>query len=642
MPFNQSTRIATVTTPFGKDELGLLSLTGTESLSSVPFFELTMVSERKRLDPNEILGKTVAVTLNTAHGQKKRYFHGHVTRFGRAGMATRYYAYRAVISPWPWFLSLTANCRVFQNKTVPEIVQKVCQDHGFDQIELRMQESYTPWEYCVQYRETDLTFINRLMEQEGICYFIKYEENKHTLVLADSPSSYQAFPGYTNIKLRHTNPADTEDREHIREFTAQINHVSGAYAHTDYDFERPRTDLYSRSELPGHYSHATFETYDYPGEYVQYHDGEAWARTRMEAIHAQMEQATGRADSRGIVPGSVFSLTESPFPEENRKYLVTSAQYELHSGEFESGRGVNAEVFECRFNVQPAEKQFRPPLRTEKPKIFGIQTAVVVGPKAEEIYTDKYGRIKVHFHWDREGKRDENSSCWIRVAQPWAGKGWGSVSIPRIGHEVVVDFLEGDPDQPLVIGSVYNGDQMPPYELPGKKVVTGLKSNTHKGKGYNEMLMDDTAGQEKVTIHGQYDMSTTAEHDHTLTVHNNHASTVDGTHTEKIKGTTEITITEGAYSHKVAANKAERFAKAESTLISETAHIHIQAATSIQLHVGASSLRLGQDGNILLQGHNVIIQGDATVTVKAGAITSQADAINTINGALVFINSKPI
>jgi type VI secretion system secreted protein VgrG len=300
-----------------------------------------------------------------------------------------------------------------------------------------------------------------------------------------------------------------------------------------------------------------------------------------------------------------------------------------------------------------SDEVFRPARLSPRPFVQGPQTAVVVGPAGEEIYTDKHGQVKLQFHWDRYGKSDENSSCWIRVSQPWAGKGWGGVSIPRIGQEVVVDYIEGDPDQPLVTGRVYNGDNMAPFGLPEAAVVSGLKSNTHKGKGYNELSMNDTAGKEAITIHGQYDMNTTVQHDQTNTVNNKF--------TETIKSDAAITITEGKYTHDVKASTAdyhvqgaltEKYDTTQATTVqgditikstagaitisADAQHIYIHAATNIQLHTGASSLWMASDGNIKLEGVNVTVKGSASVTVKGGIVHSEADSEHQTKGAIVL------
>jgi type VI secretion system secreted protein VgrG len=615
MPFDQSNRIAALRTPFGPDELGLLSFTASEELGQIPSFTIEAVCEKKSLDPNQILGHEVGITFNVANG-KKRYFHGYAIRFNRAAIHGRYFVYSMTVVPWLWFLTQSKNCRVFQNKSVVDIAKKVFQDRGFSDVELKLQGSHTAWEYCIQYRESDYNFVSRLLQQEGIYYFYKYEESKNTLVLADSPTAHEPFPGYDQIKMARESASDEENRERIREFGLHSHHVAAKFTHTDYDFEKPRVNLRTQSEIAGSYAKANAEVYDYPGEYTQHGDGDSWARVRMEELNAQSERGHGETDSRGIAAGSVFTLTESPFQEENKKYLVISANYQVHAGEFGSQRGGD-EVVQCQLSVQPGDKQFRPATTSDKPKVYGVHTAVVVGPKGEEIYTDKHSRIKVQFHWDREGKKDENSSCWIRVAQPWAGKNWGAVSIPRIGQEVVVNFLEGDPDQPLVIGSVYNADQMPPYELPSKMVVSGIKSQTHKGQGYNEIAMDDTAGKEQVRIHAQYNMDTTVENDQTNTVH--------GKMTEKIDKDTTIHITEGNLEHKVLKGTAlyevkdaltEKYHNTQDTTVHGDITITSETGNII-LHTGASQIKLTNDGLIELHGKNIVVIGDVDMKQSA-------------------------
>jgi type VI secretion system secreted protein VgrG len=625
MPFDQTNRIASVKTPFGKDEVGLLSFEGTETLGRLPSFDLQLISEKKSLDPKQILGQAVGVTLNLGNG-KQRHFHGYAVQFGRATLRTRYYAYQVTLVPWLWFLTRATNCRIFQNKSVVDIVQKVCKDHGFDQIELRLKGNYTSWEYCVQYRETDFNFVSRLLEQEGIYYFFKYEEEKHTLVLADSPTSHQPFPGYEQVKLRQiSRVAAAEDPEQIRDFASEMKHLSGMFTHTDYDFEKPRSDLMTRSEMPGQYAKSSFEVYDYPGEYVKHDDGDTWARTRMEEIHSQIESATGWGDSRGIAPGSVFTLAESLFSEDNRKYLVTSVQYELRPTEFETGGEDPGQVFQCQFVVQPADIQFRPARVTAKPKTFGVQTAVVVGRQGDEIYTDKYGRIKVQFHWDREGKRDQNSSCWIRVAQTCAGRRWGSTFTPRVGQEVIVDFLEGDPDQPIVIGTVYNADQMPPYlggGLDQKHAddpnVSGIKScSTKGGGGFNEIRFDDNKGQEQVFIHAEKDMDVRVKNDqHTVVAQNYSLKVGSGNYKEQ--------ITDDGTHH---VNSAQEFGyKSTKIFLTADMEMHIKA--------GASFIKLGPDG-IYISGPMVYINSGGSADSAASVDDGQTIDPDPAN------NSKP-
>ena len=423
----------------------------------------------------------------------------------------------------------------------------------------------------------------------------------------------------------------------------------------DYDFTKPKADLTVKAKLVEPHERADYEVFDWPGEYLQTDDGEHYVRARIDEFHAGFDRAEAECNVREIAVGRLFTLANAPRRDQEREYLIVGGVYVLRDDAYETSAEEGA-TYQCQFTALQSRQQFRPARTTPAPKVQGPQTAVVVGPAGEEIWTEKHGRVKVQFHWDRYGKNDENSSCWIRVSHPWAGKGWGAVAIPRIGQEVVVDFLEGDPDQPIITGRVYNADTMPPYTLPGGAVVSGIKSNTHKGKGYNEISMDDTAGKEKITIHGQYDMNTTVEHDQSNTIHNNRSTKVDGTETETIDGATKITITSGTYDHNVAGNTAHYHVSGalkedydatqtttvgnEITITSKSTFIHIQAATEIKLSVGASTLLMKSNGQIKLTGVNIGIDGSTQVNVHGGQVVSEAVTAHHITGASVVSEAK--
>lgn len=536
MALAQATRIAILSTPLGGDTLVFHSLSISEELGRLFSLDIEAGSERGDLEADDLLGKAVSVEMKCPRGGV-RYFHGFVSRFSRIPRpGTRYFAYRLSAVPWLWFLTLHSDCRIFQNKTLQDILRDVFGRRGFSDFKFQLSGDYTPWDYCVQYRETDFNFVSRLLEQEGVYYYFEHEEDKHTAVFADSPSAHQTFPKYEKLTFSAITSIHEHDQEHVYDWVAESRHHTGKYQHTDYYFATPSADLKTPESNPGNFAHSDFEIFDFPGEYDQRSDGEQWARIRMEELRADRETFQGGGDVTGLATGRKFTLSQGPSPADVGEYLVIASSIQLQSNIYESGTSRDmGESYHCTFTAIKAADQFRPARLTPKPVIQGVQTAVVTGPKGEEIYTDKYGRIKVQFHWDREGKHDENTTCWIRVATTWAGQNWGGISIPRIGQEVVVAFLEGDPDQPLVVGSVYNAKQMPPYNLPNSKVVSGLKSKTHKGSGYNEMSMDDTAGKEKITVHGQYDMGTTVEHDDTQTVHHDRTKTIDNDETTHVK-----------------------------------------------------------------------------------------------------------
>jgi type VI secretion system secreted protein VgrG len=518
-------------TPLADDLLRLQSCVWRESLSDLGEAKLVLLSEKKDIAPDDLLGKPVTVTL-AYRDDAKRPLNGYVTRFVQGGFEGKYFVYEMTVRPWFWLLTRTADCRIFQDMTVPDIVKSVFQDHPVARFEEKLFRSYRPWTYCVQYRETDFNFVARLLEQEGIYWFFEHAEGEHKLVLCDSASAHDAAPGCESLPFYGNVGQAPPELECINQWSLVRAVQPGKVVITDYDFERPSTSLEANQTRTRSYDLSDGEVFDYPGGYIQTSDGSQYAEDRLDEIQTAFETFTGGTNAQGVRTGCLLSLSRHPRDDQNAQYLVTATQMHMQQPVHEAS-DVQA-TLQCGFGAIPAAQQYRPARRTPKPQVAGPQTATVTGPSGEEIFTDKYGRVKVQFHWDRRGQKDENSSCWVRVSQPWAGKGWGGVSIPRIGQEVIVGFLEGDSDQPLIIGRLYNAEQMPPFPLPEGAVVSGIKSKSHKATGYNELSMDDTAGKEQVTIHAQYDMGTTVEHDQTSTVHNNRTDTIDVDDTESV------------------------------------------------------------------------------------------------------------
>jgi type VI secretion system secreted protein VgrG len=523
-----------IDTPLGEDLL-FYGLHAREELGRLSTLHIELLSKNGKIAIDDILGQNVTVKLELP-GDSTRYFNGYVTRFSQGGAYGRYFRYTALAQPWLWFLTRTSDCRIFQDMTVPDILKKVLGECEQNDIKSRLTGTYRKWTYCVQYRETDFNFVSRLMEHEGIYYYFTHDAGRHTMVLADSPSGHQAYPGYSSIKYIAPERLARPDIEHIRRWDLTRQIQPGVFVHTDYDLERPSVNLKTNKALARTYAPSSGEMFDYPGTYLQKSDGETYASIRIGEYGAQFEHAQAATNARGIATGCLFTLEGCPRDDQNCEHLILSSSHDLEYSQYEAlpaGAG-GAVDYRCQFAAMSTKEQFRPKRATPKPFVQGPQTAVVVGPAGDEIYTDKYGRVKVQFHWDRYGQKDENSSCWIRVSSPWAGKGWGGVSTPRIGQEVIVDFLEGDPDQPIITGRVYNAEQTPPFGFPAGAVISGVKSNTHKGSGFNEMSLDDTAGKERVFIHGQYNMDTVVEHDQTSTIHNNRTDRVDVDDSESV------------------------------------------------------------------------------------------------------------
>ena len=451
MEYKQKGRLVRVSSPLGEDVLLFSRMDGRECLSEPFNYELELLSEKGSVKAESLLGKGMDVIL-TLPGGSNRYFNGIVSRFGQYGTKSdgerTLVVYRVTLRPWLWLLTRTSNCRMFQEKTVPDIVKQVFRDHGFTDFDEKLTKTYPQREYCVQYRETDFNFVNRLMEDEGIYYFFTHQKGKHTLVLADAYSAHEAAADYAQVPFFEPGNIKRRERDHIFDWTFDNEIQPGCCVLTDYDFTKPKSDLKVVAQSARSHDRADMEIFDYPGDYYVTGDGNHYVGARIEELQAQYERGSACGNARGLSCGGLFTLTDHPRSDQNREYLIVSNRYELQSDEFISTPlSAEAEDYLCTLTALESKQPFRPARTTEKPIVRGPQTAVVVGPGGDEIYTDQYGRVKVLFHWDREGKekRNETCSCWIRVSHPWAGKNWGMVAIPRIGQEVIVSFLEGDP-----------------------------------------------------------------------------------------------------------------------------------------------------------------------------------------------------
>src|SRR6266516_1040927 len=510
MTVTQEKKLLAIETPLGKDALLLQSFSGHEAISQLFRFSADLLSENPSISFKNIVGKQV--TLQVHHsGDDKRHWNGFVSRFACVGGDNRFSHYRAEIVPWLWFLTRTADCQIFQQKTIPEIVKKVFQDHGFQDFQDSTQGSYPQREYVVQYRETAFNFVSRLMEECGIFYFFEHDQNTHKLMLADKPQDHKSWPVQHKVRFNYTPGSTFRKEDRVGSWGAEQELRPGKYALTDYNFQTPNTSLMANVQTVAEIGGNTkYEIYDYPGIHINTSEGDNLTKVRMEEEEASHHLVTGSGNCRSFASGYKFHLDDHARRDQNGDYLLTEVTHSASVGDSYSGSGNgNHETYTNHFTCIPFSVPFRPQRLTPKPIVQGPQTAVVVGPAGEEIYPDKYGRVKVQFFWDRLGKKNENSSCWVRVSQPWAGKNWGAVSIPRIGQEVIVDFLEGDPDRPIINGRVYNDDQMPTYPLPDHKTRTTFMSRSTKGGGsanYNELRFEDKKGSEQIFINAEKDM----------------------------------------------------------------------------------------------------------------------------------------
>ncbi len=525
MDVKEAERTAIAFAPTGPDTLVLSRMLVRDRLNGLFSIDLQLLSADFELKPDDLLGEPFGVEMKTPEGP--RHFHGLVTEFRFAGTQGRLAAYEAVLRPWAWLLGIRTDCRIFQELSVPDIIKQVVEDAGFGaDLDLAgLSETYEPREYCVQYNESDLDFITRLMEDEGINYAFAFEKERHVMALSDWNDAFEPHPGYETIPFYAQDGQQRREREHIFRWTLTRSLVSGAAALTDYDFAAPKKELLATSAEPLGCSHGDREVFEWPGGYYEMGPGDRRARVRREAIQAPKEIVAAAGNARGVDAGRVFELENFPRADQNKEYVVIEATHDFTAGSFESGAA--AERYECRFRATGRETPLRPARATPRPRVHGPQVALVVGASGEEIFTDEHGRIKVQFYWDRYGKKDENASCWIRVAQAWAGKGWGWQHIPRLGQEVIVEFLEGDPDRPVVTGALYNGDNAAPFALPGSKTQSGVRSNSSKGGGgSNEIRFEDAAGSEQIYIHAQKNEDIVVENDATRSVGSNRTKTI--------------------------------------------------------------------------------------------------------------------
>lgn len=678
-----------VTSPLGDGVLLCRRMVAKEQLGRLFEFRLELLSLNASLKLEDLLAQNVTVTCNFPD-QRERHFNGDVVQFCQtAESQDRYFCYEAVLQPSLWFLTCTTDCRIFQQKTVPDIIKAVLDEHGITDVKKSLQRTYRQLEYCVQYGESDFHFISRLMELAGIYYYFEHQQGKHTLVLADSLSAHDQVPNSYEIPFMLRRDGYAVD--HIFDWRHSQRVQSGVYVANDFDFERPRTVLERQSLIKRKHAKPSLEVYNYPGGYTQSSDGDFYSRTRIEELQAAYEIIEGKTNTAPFSTGMLFKLTGFHREDQNREHLITGATHELKmeidtaaatsSGQLKSQAGL---YYDCSFTAIDSQQPFRSPCITPKPVVRGPQTAMVVGKQGEEIWTDSHGRVKVQFHWDRLGKNDENSSCWLRVAQIWAGKQWGAMHIPRIGQEVIVDFLEGDPDSPIITGRVYNGESTVPYDLPANQTQSGLKSRSTKegsGETFNELRFEDKKGEEEIYFHAEKNFQRIVENndtlkvgfekkdagDQTIDIYNNRTTTLDqgneklqvkvgnrdvlidtGNDLHKIaKGNRDVQVDTGNDTHKIAkGNRDVQIDTGNDTLTIKAGDQTVQisagkstteAATSIELKVGGSSIKITPT-SIEVKSTMIKLEATGSATLQGATTTVKGSASVEISGGMVKIN----
>lgn len=613
-----TTLAVTAAAPF--DTLFVQRFTGRESLDGLFLFEVECRSADSALDLDAALGQHLTVTLRAGAGEQP--LDGLCAHIRQRPAEAGFALYQIALRPWLWWLTLASNNRIFQAKSVPDIVAAVFAAHAASAYEDKLSGTYAVRDYCVQYNETDFAFVSRLLEEEGIFYFFRHAAGRHILVLGDGNDAFLPCPGGAAIAFM---PPEVGGRElqAIRSGELGQQAVSAAYRSTDFAFATPATSLFAKAEAtagaPG--------VYDYPGGFGTKDAADALVKKRVDALGTQARVLRGDSDSRALAPGHTFTLSGHERGDANTQWLVTELEHDASHQHYRNS-----------FAAMPLASSYRPARATPRPRIHGAQTALVVGKSGEEIWTDEHGRVKVQFHWDRDGKRDENSSCWVRVAQMASGPGWGAQFIPRIGQEVVVSFLDGDPDRPLVTGCVYNGANGVPYALPAEHTKSTIKSQSLNGSGgYNEIRFEDKQDAEELYLRAQKDMKTEVVHDALRTVGNDDTATVRQNQALEVEqGNRSVTVTKGSLTTSVAAGDETHGVKGRRSVTVGGDETHVSDGDFTHTVKGNYTLTVSGRLTIAVSG-DIALNTDANLASQAGmGITSKAgtDLVNQAGMAL--------
>ncbi len=659
--FTQDNRFIAVSDfSLGKDTFLLTDFNGHEYISGLFEFHLTALSENLDVDPDDIVGKTCFVEIKD---EKGRFFHGHINSFSfgevtaqDSGATFREYHFRMV--PWLWFLSQTNDHRIYQEKNTKEIVEEIFQEHGFSDFECNIDGGKVR-EYCVQHNESDLHFVSRLLEEEGIAYFFKHEKSKHTLVLVDQKNAYDEL---AETKLAYSKGTSSDTQifawEHVYKFK------KGQWTLNDYDFKTPTRDLKANIASKSKFAkNKEYEHYEYPGLYES-SLGSTLVKVRLDAEETNRDTVQAKSNCATFYAGGRFSLAKHVSASEKGEYTILSIHH--HAQDKSYYLADQSASYSNQFVCVPSDIHIRPSLVHSKPVMRGPQTAMVVGPAGEEIYVDEFGRIKVQFIWDREGKSDENSSCFVRVMQSWAGNQWGASFIPRIGHEVIVDFLDGDPDRPIISGTVYNGKNKPPFESKTQSGIRTRSTLEGSASNCNELRFDDKKGSEQIFIHAEKNLDAEVENDETHSVDhdrtktigndesssigNNRSKSVGNDQSESIGSNKSIDVGKN-HSESIGANKdlnvggnhSEDIGKSMTISIGKdlqemvsgayqekvtkeydlkAKEITMTADKQITLKTGSAKIVMKSNGDILISGKNINVKGSGNVVLKGSKVTA--------------------
>ena len=647
--YTQESRLVSLTTSLGENKLLLTGLTGHEAISRLFRFRLKALSEVDSIDFTSIIGTSVTINI-TQQDDSKGYFNGIVSQFVCTGKDDDMAHYELEVVPALWKLTRYADCRIFHNKSVQDIVKAVLDERSI-RYRVNLTGTYNALEYCVQYRETDFSFISRLMEQNGIFYFFEHQDGQHTMVLADNSSAFQQCAGGGKGAYNLATGA-LDDADVVNQWVLGQELRSGKFSHTDYNFTTSQTSLLaSESTIYSVGGNDAMEIFDFPGPHGSVSDGTALAKIHMEEEEAVHKVARGAGVCRFFVSGFKFDLADHPIEAMNGSYLLTEVQHAAsvsatYGETDDSGNDTYSNTFVCI----PSSIAFRPPRITPKPFVQGPQTAKVVGKSSdqdsaddqstggdgEEIWVDKWGRVLVQFPWDRA----QATSCWMRVSQNWAGAGWGMISIPRVGQEVIVSFLEGDPDRPIITGRVYNDVQTVPYTLPDNGTRTTFKTRSTTGgdqDNYNELRFEDKTGSEQIFLRGEKDCDTRIKNDSREWIGNNRSLIVTKDQMEKVSGDVHL---------QVAGKQNEKITGDWNSAVSgdlnhkTTGAISIQAGTNMYEKSGQTFAHQAGQTIHLKAGMTVVLEAGTQISLKVGGnfVDIGPQGVSIV-GTMVMINS---
>jgi type VI secretion system secreted protein VgrG len=655
----QTDRLYHLDTPLGEDVLLVKRMSGTEHISELFHYDLDLVSDDFDIDFDQLVGKPVTLGIRQSDNETFRYLNGIVSKFSLYSAEGRLACYKAEVVPWLWLLTQAWDCRIYQDMEALAVIKDTFQRYGFqsgkdweDQTTLER----TPWSYCTQYREHACDFVKRLMEIEGIFFFFRHEQDRHVLVMADTPSAHKPCPYQSRMKYEHSfgrgykSPEDS-----ILDWKFHNEFKPGKYTQRDYNFKHPTRTL--EAEAPSRIKQGgndKYEVYDYPGSYEIPKDGEEWTKMRIEEEETPHAIVNGKSNCRSMYAGFRFDLYSHDRRDQNITWLITSLTLSGEEATFIGDTDKGPGTYENTFRAIPYSVPYRPERKTTVSQMMGAQTARVVGPEGEEIYTDAFGRVKVKFHWDRSTD-EANCSCWMRVAQQWAGANWGYMWIPRIGQEVIVDFMEGDPDRPMIIGRVYNGDNMPPYKLPDKKNHSGIRSRSTKQGGhdnFNEIHFDDTKGSELFSVQAEYNKAELVKHDEleeirhdrflrvkndqVEDVKNDSKSHVKNDYNQGVDGNISIKV-QGDYQLIIGGDYKQKVQGSWVRLVEGDSNATVTGDEQVKIN---GDVHLSVTGELHIKASRILIEADEELCLSCGGSAIDLNPMEIgITGAMVLINS---